>query len=204
MASILILVENLSVPFDRRVWQESLALRDAGHTVVVICPKGKDRDQESSALIEGIEIHRYPLEAATGGPAGYVREYPAALLHTMRLALKLDRIHRFDVVQACNPPDLLFLAVLPLKGRGARFMFDHHDLVPELFLSRFGRGGLLYRVARLTERLTFLAADAVMSTNDSYRRVALERGRKDPDRVTVVRSAPDLARFVQLEPDPSL
>jgi glycosyltransferase involved in cell wall biosynthesis len=204
MASILILVENLSVPFDRRVWQESLALRDAGHTVVVICPKGATRDTEPSALIEGIEIHRYPLEAATGGPAGYVNEYGAALLHTLRLALRLDRIHRFDVVQACNPPDLLFLCALPLKLRGARFLFDHHDLVPELFLSRFGRGGALYRLSSLLERVTFMTADAVISTNESYRRVAIERGGMPPERVTVVRSAPDLARFVPVEPDPEL
>ena len=97
-------------------------------------------------MIEGVEIHRYPLEAATGGPAGYLREYGTALWHSLRLASQLDRERPFDVVQACNPPDLLFLVALPLKLRGARFVFDHHDLVPELFRSRFGAGGpLLWR-----------------------------------------------------------
>jgi glycosyltransferase involved in cell wall biosynthesis len=192
------------VPFDRRVWQECAALRDAGHEVVVICPQGATRDTESFARIEDVEIHRYPLQPATGGPSGYAREYGIALVQTLRLALRLDRERPFDVVQACNPPDLLFLCALPLRLRGARFVFDHHDLVPELFLSRFGRGGLLYRGSALLERATFALADAVISTNESYRRVAIERGHVPPERVTVVRSAPDLERFVPLPPDPAL
>jgi glycosyltransferase involved in cell wall biosynthesis len=204
MARILILVENLSVPFDRRVWQESRALVEAGHDVTVICPRGAKRDTEPYALIEGVEIHRYPLEAATGGPAGYLREYGSALWHSLRIALRLDRERPFDVVQACNPPDLLFLVALPLKLRGARFVFDHHDLVPELFRSRFGAGGPLLRVTELLERATFRLADHVISTNESYRRVALERGHKQRERTTVVRSAPDLTRFVQLPPDETL
>jgi glycosyltransferase involved in cell wall biosynthesis len=121
------------------------------------------------------------------------------------LALRLRREGPIDVVHACNPPDLLFLVALPLKARGARFVFDQHDLVPELFQSRFPTGGaLLYRVAVLFERLTFAVADGVISTNESYRRVAIERGRVDPARVAVVRSAPDLGRFVRREPDESL
>ena len=104
----------------------------------MICPRGSKRDTEPYARIEGVEIHRYALEAATGGPAGYLREYGTALWQSLRLARKLDRERPFDVVQACNPPDLLFLVALPLKLRGARFVFDHHDLVPELFRSRFG------------------------------------------------------------------
>lgn len=202
--SVLIVVENLSVPFDRRVWQESLALRDAGYRVAVICPQGTDRDREPFAEIDGIEIHRYPLRAATGGPAGYPREYGVALGSSLRRALSLDRRFRFDVVHVCNPPDLLFLVGLPLKLRGARLLFDHHDLVPELFLSRFGGGGLLLRGVRLFERLTFRFADGVLSTNESYRRVALERGGVPADRVTVVRSAPDLKRFRRQPPEPAL
>ena len=204
MARILILVENLSVPFDRRVWQESRALTEAGHEVTVICPRGSKRDTEPYALIEGVEIHRYPLEAATGGPAGYLREYGTALWHTMRLAWQLDRERPFDVVQACNPPDLLFLVALPLKLRGARFVFDHHDLVPELFRSRFGAGGPLLRATELLEKATFRLADHVISTNESYRRVAQGRGGVAPARTTVVRSAPDLTRFVPVAPDDTL
>jgi glycosyltransferase involved in cell wall biosynthesis len=204
MARILILVENLSLPFDRRVWQESRALTEAGHEVTVICPRGAKRDSEPYACIEGVEIHRYALEPATGGPAGYVREYGTALWQSLRLAQRLDRERPFDVVQACNPPDLLFLVALPLKLRGARFVFDHHDLVPELFRSRFGAGGPLLWATELLERATFALADHVISTNESYRRVALRRGRKRPEQTTVVRSAPDLTRFVPLPPDESL
>jgi glycosyltransferase involved in cell wall biosynthesis len=204
MARILILVENLSVPFDRRVWQESRALVGAGHEVTVICPRGVNRDTEAHASIEGVEIHRYALEPATGGPAGYLREYGTALWQSLRLARKLDRERPFDVVQACNPPDLLFLVALPLKLRGARFVFDHHDLVPELFRSRFGKGGPLLWVNEVLERLTFRLADHVISTNESYRSVAVGRGHVPPERTTVVRSAPDLTRFVPVPPDDSL
>ncbi|MFF2549773.1 glycosyltransferase family 4 protein [Nocardia sp. NPDC058058] len=202
---ILILVENLSVPFDRRVWQESRALVDAGYRVTVICPMGAKQDREPEATIEGVRILRYPLRAATGGPAGYLREYSLALWHTLRLAWKVRREGPIDVVQACNPPDLLFLIALVLRVGGTRFVFDHHDLVPELFLSRFGGGGgPLYRVSKLLERITFACADAVISTNESYRQVAIRRGHMAPELVTVVRSAPDLSRFVPREPDPSL
>ncbi|QLY27723.1 glycosyltransferase family 4 protein [Nocardia huaxiensis] len=202
---ILILVENLSVPFDRRVWQESRALVEAGYRVTVICPMGTKQDRAAEVTLEGVRILRYPLRAATGGPAGYVREYSLALWHTLRLALRVRREGPVHVVHACNPPDLLFLIALVLRIGGTRFVFDHHDLVPELFQSRFEGGpGLLYRVSILLERLTFFFADSVISTNESYRRVAIERGRMDPERVTVVRSAPDLSRFVPRDPDPAL
>ena len=142
MTRILILVENLSVPFDRRVWQESRALVEAGYDVVVICPTGNGRDTEREIVLDGVRILRYPLRAATGGPAGYVREYGLALWHTLRLAWRVRREGPVHVVQACNPPDLLFLAALPLMLRGAKFVFDHHDLVPELFRSRFAGGAV--------------------------------------------------------------
>ncbi|RDH78662.1 glycosyltransferase WbuB [Mycolicibacterium moriokaense] len=203
---ILILVENLSVPFDRRVWQESRALVDAGYRVTVICPQGAKQDTESDVTIDGVRILRYPLRPAEGGPLGYLREYSVALWHTIRLALKVRRRGRIDVVHACNPPDLFFIVAVILRILGGtRSVFDQHDLVPELFLSRFSTSGkALYRVSLLLERLTFFCADAVISTNESYRRVAINRGRMAPERVSVVRSAPDLSRFVQREPDPAL
>ena len=192
----LILVENLSVPFDRRVWQESTTLRDAGWEVHVVCPLGTKRDTEREIEIDGVHIHRYPLRAATGGPAGYLKEYGSALWHTVRLARKVGRV---DVVHACNPPDLLFLVARLLKLRGARFVFDQHDLVPELYLSRFGRGeDLLYRAVCWLERRTYRAADVVIATNESYREVALRRGGKRPEQVFVVRSAPAVERFGQV------
>ncbi|WBP85470.1 glycosyltransferase family 4 protein [Kitasatospora cathayae] len=198
----LILVENLSVPFDRRVWQECTTLRDAGWTVHVICPQGSKRDTEPEAVIDGVRIHRYPLRAATGGPAGYLREYGSALWHTTRLARRVGPV---DVVHACNPPDLLFLPALWLKRRGARFVFDQHDLVPELYLSRFDRGqDLLYRAVCALERWTYRAADVVLATNESYRDVALSRGGRRPEDVFVVRSAPDTDRFRPVPPEPEL
>ena len=202
---VLILVENLSVPFDRRVWQESLALTGHGYAVVVICPMGTNQDTEPEVVVDRVRILRYPLRAATGGPSGYVREYAIALWRTLRLALRVRSEGPVDVVHACNPPDLLFLIAVALKLRGAKFVFDHHDLVPELFQSRFPKGvPLLLRAAMILERVTFATADAVISTNESYRRVAITRGRKRPDSVEVVRSAPDLSRFRCRDPDPTL
>lgn len=205
-AHVLILVENLSVPFDRRVWQESCALVDAGYQVSVICPMGTKRDVEPEVTIDGVRILRYPLRPAAGGPAGYIREYGLALWHTTRLALKLGRAGRIDIVHGCNPPDLLFLVALVLRVvGGTRFVFDQHDLGPELFESRFPTGGSpMYWMVKLFERLTFAVADGVISTNESYRKVAIERGRVPEANVQVVRSAPDLHRFVPLDPDPTL
>ncbi|WP_431985760.1 glycosyltransferase family 4 protein [Streptomyces griseoflavus] len=198
----LVLVENLSVPFDRRVWQECTTLRDAGWEVHVVCPRGTKRDTEPEAVIDGVRIHRYPLRAATGGPAGYLREYGSALWHTVRLARKVGPV---DVVHACNPPDLLFLPALWMKRHGARFVFDQHDLVPELYLSRFGRGkDLLYRGVCALERMTYRAADVVLATNESYRDVAVRRGGRRPEDVFVVRSAPDTGRFHPVPPEPEL
>ncbi|MGC7096163.1 glycosyltransferase family 4 protein [Amycolatopsis lurida] len=198
----LILVENLSVPFDRRVWQECTTLRDAGWGVHVICPQGTKRDTEAEVTVDGVHILRYPLRAATGGPAGYLQEYGSALWHTFRLTRELGRI---DVVHACNPPDLLFLIALRLKRRGAKFIFDQHDLCPELYLSRFDRGeDFLYRAVRALERRTYRTADVVIATNESYKEVAVRRGGKSPDDVFVVRSAPVVERFHQVPVEPEL
>ncbi|WP_410639729.1 glycosyltransferase family 4 protein [Amycolatopsis sp. lyj-346] len=198
----LILVENLSVPFDRRVWQESTTLRDAGWEVHVICPQGTKRDTEAEAVVDGVHIHRYPLKAATGGPAGYLQEYGTALWHTLRLARKVGPV---DVVHACNPPDLLYLVAKLLKRQGAKFVFDQHDLCPELYLSRFDRGqDLLYRGVCALERATYRAADVVISTNESYQQVARIRGGKRPEDVFVVRSAPVVERFHEVPAEPEL
>jgi glycosyltransferase involved in cell wall biosynthesis len=198
----LILVENLSVPFDRRVWQECTTLRDAGWEVHVICPQGTKRDTEAEAVIDQVHIHRYPLTAATGGPAGYLREYGTALWHTFRLARRIGPV---DVVHACNPPDLLFLVARMLKRQGAKLIFDQHDLVPELYLSRFDRGqDVLYRGVCALERSTYRAADVVIATNESYRQVALIRGGKRPEDVFVVRSAPVVERFHEVPVEPEL
>lgn len=202
---VLVVDENLSVPFDRRVWHECRSLARGGHDVSVVCPMGEAYDTEPHAVIDGVQMHRYPFKEANGGPAGYALEYARALWHTWRIGRRLSRDRPFDVVHLCNPPDIMFLAVRGLRRRGALMVFDHHDLVPELLLSRFGAGrGLLHRAVRWAERSTFARADAVLATNESYRAVATGRGRMPPDRVAVVRSAPDLDKWQRVAPDPSL
>jgi glycosyltransferase involved in cell wall biosynthesis len=204
----LILVENLSVPFDRRVWQEATTLRDHGWDVEVICPLGTDRDTEREAVVDRVRIHRYPLQAASGGPQGYLKEYATALFHSIRLARSIQRRDPVDVVHLCNPPDLLFVVALVLKvlsGGRTKVVFDQHDLVPELYLSRFRpKRDALYWGLRLVEFLTYRTADVVISTNESYRARAVGRGRVPGARAFTVRSAPALDRFKQVPPEPEL
>jgi glycosyltransferase involved in cell wall biosynthesis len=200
---VLLISENAPVPADRRVWNEARSLTSAGWHVTIVCAAGLDRDSAPFEVIEGIEIHRYPLAPASGGPLGYVREYTQAMWRIRKLVRRLARTRRFDVVHACNPPDFLLLAARGLRRAGTRFVFDHHDLVPELYRAKFG-GGPLYKVAVAMEQIAFRMADVVISTNESYRAIALDRGRKAPEDVFIVRNGPNLARFRPVEPDPSL
>lgn len=200
---VLILLQNEPVPSDRHVWNQSTALARAGYEVTVVCPEGEQRDRGDFEQIDGVAIHRYKPIRADERAAAYALEYLAALWSIRRVARRLARERPFDLVHACSPPDFLLLAALGLRRDGARFIFDHHDLTPELYLTRFG-GGLLFRVTLAAEQVAFRSADVVLSVNDSYRRVAIERGRRDPADVAVVRTGPDLTRFVPSEPDPSL
>jgi glycosyltransferase involved in cell wall biosynthesis len=198
---ILIIVENLPVPFDRRVWQEATTLKAAGYEVAVICPRSASYPRAYESL-NGVHIYRHPLPFEADGPAGYVLEYGTALVAELALALVVLLRHGFDVIHACNPPDDIFLVGGLFKLFGKRFVFDHHDLNPELYESKFGRRGALYRVVCWLERFTFRTADMVISTNESYRRVAIERGGVPPERVHVVRSGPSLERLRILPPVP--
>jgi glycosyltransferase involved in cell wall biosynthesis len=201
---LLLLVENVSVPTDRRVWPECLSLHGAGYDVTVVSPQGDTRDRELFEVRAGIEIYRYSLPRASGGKRTFILEYLRAFWHTWRLVQKLARARRFSVVHAANPPDILLIAASPLKRRGTRFIFDHHDLMPELYADRFGGKGALYWLSRLLELMSFRLADVVIATNESYRRIAIKRGRKRPEDVFVVRNGPDLSRFHPVDPDPSL
>jgi glycosyltransferase involved in cell wall biosynthesis len=201
--SVLIIVENLPVPFDRRVWQEARALAEAGYRVSVVSPKGRGFEK-SRETIEGIEVYRHSLWEAAG-PLGYLFEYAWALAAEFWLALRVYTRARFRIIHACNPPDTIFLVALFFKLFGVRFIFDHHDLNPELFEAKFGkRHRFLHRLICLAERLTYRTANVSIATNESYREVALTRGKMPPDRVFIVRSCPDLARIRRVPAQPDL
>ncbi len=200
--NVLIIVEDLPVPFDRRVWQEACALGEAGYGVSVIGPK-RDAFTAARETLEGIDIYRHSLREGSG-PLTYVLEYLQALAAQFILALRTYRRTRFRVIHACNPPDTIFLVGAFFKLFGVRFIFDHHDLNPELFEVKFGRRGWLYRLVCLAEKWTYRTADVSIATNDSYRQVAIERGRMPPERAFVVRSAPDLRKIVVAAPRDAL
>lgn len=202
---VLLLVENGSVPSDRRVWNIARSLLSAGCEVAVVCPQGTASERALSETREGVQIHRYPLALSAGGLGGYAREYATALWRTRQLVRSLTRERAFDVVHACNPPDFLLLAARPARRAGARLVFDHHDLTPELLLSRFGsKHRWLHRAALVIERACLAMADVVIATNDSYREVASGRGRRQPDDVFVVRNGPSVAQAHAPQPDAAL
>ena len=200
--AILIIVENLPVPLDRRVWQESCALRDAGYEVVVICPQMRGFTVPEETL-DGIQIYRHWISEEAGGFFGFIREYASALWGELCLTWRVWRRHRIRLIHLCNPPDLLFLIAWPFKLLGARVIYDVHDAWPEMFEAKFGKRGLFYWMVRLAERLTYACADVVMTTNESVRQIALTRGRKPPGKVFVVRTAPKIAT-TKAQPDASL
>ena len=204
---VLHLSENLTLPFDRRVWLELNALRAAGHEVSAICPMGEG-GTEAYEVLNGIHVWRYPAPPATSGFLSYVWEFAYCWLQTLRLTFAVYARRGFDVIHSANPPDTFWAIALPFKAAGVKFVFDHHDLCPELYLSRFGEdraGSLPHRLLRWLERMQFACADLVISTNESYRQVALERGGKRPDQVRVVRSGPSHERFATVRsPDPAL
>ena len=180
---------------DRRVWMEATTLHRFGYQVSIICPTGKGCELLFEE-IAGIHIYRHPLPLEGVGAGGFLREYAAALWWEWKLARRILRERRFDVIHACNPPDLIFLPALWFRLlHGTRFLFDQHDLCPELYESKFGRRGFYYFLLTIAERLTFFLADTVISTNESYKQVAVARGKKDPSNVFVVRSGPDLEKF---------
>ena len=196
---ILIIVQNLPVPFDRRVWLECQALTSAGYRVAVVSPKGKN--DLGYEVIDGVQIYRYRPYAPGGSKLSFVAEYAYSFLatawHTLKARAKGGlRGGRFSVIQACNPPDIFWPIGLAFRLERTKFVFDHHDLCPELFLSRFEKPPALpYKGLLWLERRTFRTARQVMSTNESYRQIAIERGGKSPDDVTVVRTGPDPERL---------
>lgn len=204
---VLIIVQNLPVPLDRRVWMECLALRSAGVGVSVICPKGPGDPWRHT--IEGVRIYKYPPPPAAKGVLGYAFEFGYCWLVTALLSLLVAIKDGFSVIQACNPPDTYWALALLYRPFGKKFVYDQHDLNPEVFLSRFGQPGgtggkVQLGIIRWLERMTYRVADRVISTNESYRNIALTRGRRESHEVTVVRSGPDTTTMRPIRPDPSL
>jgi glycosyltransferase involved in cell wall biosynthesis len=199
---VLIIVENLPVPFDRRVWMEATTLTKAGYQVSVICPQGNGFEKEYEE-IEEIAIYRHPLPPEESSVMGYLREYSWALNWQFRLAQKVWKARGFDVIHICNPPDLIFLVALWFKIlHGTQIIFDHHDLSPEMYIAKYNRKDIFYYALCIAERLTYASANLAIATNESHKEVALTRGGKRQDQVFVVRSGPDLSRFEALPPNP--
>jgi glycosyltransferase involved in cell wall biosynthesis len=201
---ILVIVQNLPVPFDRRVWLECQALTSAGYRVAVVCPKGPG--DPAYEVIDSVELYKYRPYAPGGSKFSFIAEYAYSFLATAWAALKARRSGRFAVIQACNPPDIFWpLGIAFRSVEGTRFVFDHHDLCPELYTSRFPGGAKLpHRGLLALERRTHRTADHVIATNDSYRQIAIMRSGKRPADVTVVRTGPDPQRLKPGEADPQL
>ena len=196
---ILIIVENLPVPFDTRVWQEATTLAANGYTVSVICPKGKNYLNEEETL-EGVHIFRHDLPEARNGAFAYFNEYTTALRNETRLAKRIRTEIGFDVIHGCNPPDDIYMVARHFKKYGVRYVFDHHDICPELYEAKFGHTkGPFYASQVYLERQTYRHCTFAFVTNESYKRIAIERGGMSPDHVLVLRSGPKLERM-QIRP----
>ena len=200
---VLIVVENLPVPFDRRVWSEATELARAGYTVSVICPTGKGYDAPYECL-EGVHIYRHSLPLEAHGALGYLREYGSALWAWLRLGFRVRRERGVDVIHGCNPPDLVFLLAWAMRPFGVRYIFDHHDICPELFEAKFGRRGLMWRAMLFFEWLTFKTASVSIATNESYAEIARRRGGMAAEDVFVVRSGPKVEKLQIRPPAPAL
>lgn len=201
---VLIIVQNLPVPLDRRVWLECQALLARGYSVTVICPKGPG--DPARQHIDGVDIYKYKPAPEAHGLVGFIWEFAYSWVRTAWLSLIAWRHRHFAIIQACNPPDTFWFLALLWRGRGVKFIFDHHDLNPELFLSRFGAPKSFgqrsqYRALTWLERRSFRTADRITSTNESYKAIAVNRGGRRPDEVTVVRSGPDTKQMRPIYPE---
>jgi glycosyltransferase involved in cell wall biosynthesis len=200
---VLIIVENLPVPNDRRVWLEATTLHKAGYRVSVISIKGKNATA-SHEILDGIYVYRYPTPPPTSGALSFFVEFSYCWIMSFFLSIVIFFRHGFDVIHACNPPETFWLIGLIYKLFGKRFLFDHHDLSPEMYQSRFGKQGIAYKLLVLLERLTFLSADKIITTNETHKAVALKRGKVAEADIYVVRSGPDQNKLRPGQPDEQL
>lgn len=200
---ILIIVENLPLPFDKRVWQEANALKEAGAMVSIICPQMRGF-VKSYEQINGIDIYRHPLPHEASGGLGYLFEYSTALFWEFILTFRINLKNRIHIIHGCCPPDLIFLVAIPFRFLGTRYVFDHHDLSPELYHTKFKRKGLFHKLLTWFEKGTFSLASYSIATNNSFKQIAIDRGGMKPENVQVVRSGPDLNRLRIQKPLPEL
>lgn len=200
---VLIIVENAPVPFDTRVWKEAASLHENGYEVTVLCPRRKGWEKLYE-LIDGVHIYRHPMTKEGDSPVGYLLEYSAALFWEFLFAWWIYLRRGFHVIQGCNPPDDIVLIALPFKLFRIKYIFDHHDAIPELYLSKYQKKGFLYKVQVWLEKLTYRFSDVVMATNNSYKEIAVTRGGIDPKDIFVVRNGPDLRTFKVVPPISSL
>lgn len=198
---VLIIVENQAVPFDRRVWREACSLRDHGYDVTVLCPRRKAY-AKGYEILDGIRIYRHPSPPEGSTPIGYMWEYFCALFWEFWYTAWIYLRHRFEVIQGCNPPDDIVLVALPFKLLGVKYIFDHHDANPELYVSKYGKRGGLYKALVWLEKLTYRFSDVVLTTNMSYRDLAVSRGSLDPENVFIVRNGPERTTFKPVPPNP--
>ncbi len=200
---VLIIVENLPVPFDSRVWKEAASLRDNGYEVTVLCPRGKGYLQRHE-VIDGVHIYRHPMPREGNSAFGYLYEYGSALIWEFLYAWWIYLRRGFHVIQGCNPPDDIFMVALPFKLFGVKYIFDHHDANPELYLSKYEKKGVFYHIQVWLEKMTYRFSDVVMATNASYAELAVTRGGLAPGDVFVVRNGPDLETFMPVPANPDL
>lgn len=198
---VLIIVENQAVPFDPRVWREARSLHENGYEVTVLCPRRKGCAQ-GHQVIDGIHIYRHPMPDERSTPVGYLWEYFCALFWEFLYTPWIYLRHGFHVIQGCNPPDDIFLVALPFRLMGVRYVFDHHDANPELYISKYGKEGLFYKILLGLEKLNYRFSDVVMATNVSYRDLAVDRGGLSSEDVFIVRNGPELGSFKPVSPNP--
>ena len=201
---VLMLVENLSFPWDRRMRHLATALRQAGYEVRVICPKGETHDRRGFEIFEGISVYRYPIFFQASGALGYLVEYPWAFFCTAILSIFIWIRYGFDVIHSANPPDIFFFLAWPFKLLKKKYVFDEHDVCPELYESKFQRQGLMYRALLMMEKLSYHTADLIISTNQSYNEIARERSGVPERRLAIVRNGVDMGYFHMTAPRPEL
>jgi glycosyltransferase involved in cell wall biosynthesis len=200
---VLIIVENQSVPSDPRVWKEALSLHENGYEVTILCPRSASFAKQYET-IEGIRIYRHPMPGEPSSSGGYLWEYSCALFWEFVYSCRIYLRHGFHVIEGCNPPDDIFLVALPFKLLGVKYIFDHHDAGPELYLSKYNKKGFFYKILLWLEKQSYRFSDVVMATNNSYRELAMARGHRALDDVFVVRNGPDLEKFRAVRPNPKL